>query len=318
MRVYTSLEGIRFGEETVVALGNFDGVHSGHRHILATAVQEAKKRGCLAACYTFSNHPRVMLRESGDGNGGPEFLCTEEEKLALLEAAGMEVVFSVPFDRAVMTMEPGVFVKEILLERLHAVGVSCGFNYRYGRKASGDTSLLEKLGETLGFSCFVHEAVKFGDMVVSSTEIRAAIADGNMKLAAGLLGRPFSMCGLVVRGNRIGSGLGFPTANLMPETERIAPPHGVYFTKVQVDGRLFPALTNVGNRPTIGGAEVSVETHVFGLNQELYDKKICVAFLAWLRPEIRFASLEELRLQIAEDCAAAKAFHAQRGQAEAR
>jgi riboflavin kinase/FMN adenylyltransferase len=309
MKVYRSLEGVDAGPGTVVALGNFDGVHIAHRKILETAVREAAARGCLSACYTFSNHPREFFKDLGVIDRTLGYICTDDEKLELIEAAGIDVVVDIPFDGSVMKMPPDVFVGDVLAGTLKAKGVSCGFNYRFGAKAAGDTEMLRREGSRLGFDVFVHDAVEINGMIVSSTAIRQAIEAGDMETASAMLGRYFSATGEVVRGTHIGTRIGAPTANIAIDRSRVAPPNGVYYTYSVIGGKRMPSVTNVGVKPTVGDFEKSIETHVFGAHGELYGEDMEVDFIKWKRPERKFDSIDELRRQIDADMADAAAFH---------
>ena len=237
------------------------------------------------------------------------FIANDDEKLQLFEDAGIEVVFDVPFDEVTMNMLPEVFIKDILCDKLKAKGVSCGFNYRFGTRASGDDNLLLELGSIYGYETSIIPPVKVGSEIVSSTAIRKYIEAGDITKANEYLGRPFTINGTVIRGNHIGSKIGFPTANIELSSTKISPMNGVYFTRTSVGRSTFNSVSNVGNKPTIGDYNKSIETHIFGVNEELYGREIKIEFLKLHRPEVKFKSIELLTEHIADDVESARRFH---------
>ena len=290
MKVYRSLADINIDFETSVALGNFDGVHIGHQKILKSAIKLAAKLGVRPACFTFSNHPRELFGKTG---GGVLFIANDDEKLQLFEDAGIEVVFDVPFDEVTMNMLPEVFIKDILCDKLKAKGVSCGFNYRFGTRASGDDNLLLELGSIYGYETSIIPPVKVGSEIVSSTAIRKYIEAGDITKANEYLGRPFTINGTVIE----------------LSSTKISPMNGVYFTRTSVGRSTFNSVSNVGNKPTIGDYNKSIETHIFGVNEELYGREINIEFLKLHRPEVKFKSIELLTEHIADDVESARRFH---------
>ncbi|MBQ6621564.1 MAG: bifunctional riboflavin kinase/FAD synthetase [Mogibacterium sp.] len=304
MKIIETLDTINLNRPTVVALGNFDGVHIGHQQILREAVREARKANASAVCFTFSNHTRNNVR----------LICTEQEKLAILEALGIDIVVNVEFTPEIRDLSAEAFVREILHERLRAVGACCGFNYRFGAKASGTAELLSELGSRYGITVYRQEAVSLGETVVSSSYIRELIEAGELEKVSACLGRNYAMNGTVRHGNHLGSTIGFPTANILYDPSMMAPPNGVYYTYATLNGVKYPAVTNIGVKPTIGeGYAKSVETHIFGLDQPLYGQEILVEFLVWERPEMKFDGIDALKAQIAKDYVLAKAYHTSRG-----
>lgn len=309
MRVYRSLQDLPEGERTVTALGNFDGVHLGHRQILQTTREKADELGCLAACYTFSNHPRRLFKDLGVIDETVGYINSDEEKLYFLEQAGMDIVFNVEFTPWVMELSAENFVERVICGSLHALGVSCGNNYRFGKKASGTPDLLRELGKRYGFEAYVHDDIKIDGETISSTLIRRAIEVGDMGRATRFLGRPYRVAGKVIRGNHIGTKIGIPTANIPIDPSRVSPPNGVYFTMTNVDGESIPSVTNIGVKPTVGTYDKVIETHLLDKKCDLYDKEIAVEFLYYRRPEHRFESLEELTSVMMQDAAAAREYH---------
>ncbi len=289
--------------ESAVCIGKLDGVHIGHRKLLS------KLRGYLKKGY----HPTVLGFEmspadffTGSTTGS---LTTEDEKAAILEAEGVETYGVYPVNEKTMGLPPDDFVREVLVRRLHAKAVVAGEDCSYGRGGSGNIMMLERAGELYGFEtvCVVKERDARGE-VVSSTRIRELVAAGAMERAAGMLGRPYSFCGTVVRGRGIGHDIGFATANLLPDEKKFLPPRGVYVSRVRFDDLVFPAVTNVGMNPTVGGERISIESHLLEDDEDMYGRFVTVELLSFVRPEKRFDSVNELSAQIGRDIDTARDF----------
>ena len=309
MKIFSSFDEINNIDETVIALGNFDGVHKGHQQIIERTVRSAKAVGLKSAVFTFSNHPSSVL-----GRGEPvKNILYAEDKIRIMEEMGVEYLFNVPFTREILTMPPEQFVQEILVDRLHIREAYCGFNYSFGYKASGTPEVLMHEGLKHGFGLHVQEPYKIDDIVVSSTHIRQCIQEGRMEEATKFMGRFYAIGGDVAVGNKRGRTIGFPTMNVVIDETMVTPPNGVYITYCTVDGVRHPAITNVGNKPTIGEYTKNIETHVFDYNEDAYDKHINVEFVRFTRPEQKFSGLDELTKQIQSDCISAKAYHRERG-----
>ncbi len=292
-------------DKRVIALGFFDGVHLGHQALLRQAAERGKAQGLTPAVFTFDRSPREFV------TGLPvPLLTTAAERRRTVETLfpGMEVLLA-PFDRRMMTMPWEDFLT--LLEReFRARWLVAGHDFRFGHKNQGTASLLEQTAAARGLGCDVIPAVQLDGVTVSSTHIRALLERGEAEAAARFLGRPFAISGPVRHGKRLGSSrLGAPTVNLIPDSHQLIPAFGVYAALASVDGRSYPAVTNVGVRPTVdtdGG--VTVESHLLVEAGELYGADCRVEFLKMLRPERRFDNLEALREQIARDAAAARDF----------
>ena len=289
----------------VIALGFFDGVHLGHQALLRRAMERSRERGLTPAMVTFDRSPREFV------TGLPVPLLTtaaERRRTAAALFPGMEVVV-VPFDRAMMTMPWEDFVN-FLQEEYRAGWLVAGHDFRFGHKNSGSAALLKERAQLLGLGCDIIPAVEMDGITVSSTHIRSLLEKGEAEAAARFLGRPFAIAGPVRHGKRIGtSQLGRPTVNLVPDSRQLVPAFGVYAARAAVGGRSYPAVTNVGVRPTVdtdGG--VTVESHLLTGAPELYGAECRVEFLSMLRPERRFESMDALREQIARDAEAALAY----------
>jgi len=286
---------------SAVALGVFDGIHLGHRAILGTAVAQARRHGLAALACTFEPHPIDVLQPGR----APLPLTTLAERLELIAETGIDTAVVITFTPAVAAVEPEAFVRDVLVGTLGARHVVVGFNHRFGRRARGDAGLLEALGAELGFHAHVVPPTTVDGVLVSSSEIRAALQAGDLPRAAKLLGRPYAVQGEVVRGVGRGRTLGFPTANV--NSDRPLPlPAGVYACHAFLDTARYRAVINLGVRPTFGGTELAVEAHLLDFAGDLYGRRIKLQFLRRLRDEMRFPDVEALRTQIAQDVAAAR------------
>lgn len=288
----------------IAAIGNFDGVHRGHAMLLGRTVSFAAQAGEIPAAVVFDPHPRRYFRPDDP----PFLLTTPLQRERLLVAAGAQAVFSMPFDAAIAGLSPAAFVADVLKGRLGLAGVVTGSEFRFGAGRSGDAESLARLAQDQGLRSLIVEpqAIAEGDEKIGSSAIRAAIAAGDMQAANAMLGRLWAVEGVVEQGARLGRTLGFPTANLTLG-DLIEPRRGVYAVRTLIDGVSRPGVANFGRKPTVGGSEPLLETHVFDFNGEIYGKSITVSFVSHLRDEVKFPSLDALKAQIAEDCAAARA-----------
>lgn len=307
MKLFSTLDEIKNIEPTVIALGNFDGIHLGHQAIIKKTIHDAEGEKCKSAVFTFSNHPRNLLGKSDTVKN----ILYAEDKMKVIESLGIDYMFSIPFTKEIMEMDPIDFIDKILIEKLNVREVLCGFNYHFGYKAAGNVELLIKEGEKKGFGVHVTEPFTVDNQVVSSSLIREKIAEGDMVACSKLLGRNYTIGGEVVIGNKLGKKIGFPTSNLNIDKTMVAPPNGVYITRCYYNGVTYPSITNVGNKPTIGEYHKNIETHIFNFDMELYGKNIRVEFLEKMRDEKKFDSVEDLSREIMANCITAKAYHRQ-------
>lgn len=287
---------------TVVTIGNFDGVHLGHRAILARVIHRARELDAQAVAVTFEPHPLKVLR--------PEMnlplLTTPEQKIGLLTAAGLDAVVVLPFTREFAGLPAREFVQRYFLERLRVREVVVGHDYCFGRGREGNIDLLKEMGEKHGFTVQVVWAVEADNAVVSSSLIRALLRLGKVEEAATLLGRPYGVEGRVVHGKgRGGKLLGVPTANIRPVNE-LLPATGIYAVRVRRGAETLWGAANIGTCPTFENGEFSLEVHLLDFNGDLYAENLGVQFVARLREERRFASIEALAAQIHADIAAAR------------
>lgn len=284
-----------------LALGVFDGVHVGHRAILAAAVARARDASLVAVACTFDPHPLEVLQP----RRAPLTLTTLDERLELFAESALDGAVVLAFTPALARVEPEAFVKDVLIDRLRAREVIVGFNHRFGRRARGDARLLGELGARFGFRAHLVPPLTVDGVTVSSTEVRSALQRGEVGRAARLLGRPYTLSGTVVEGAGRGRTLGFPTANLRVDRSTLVAP-GVYACRATVRDGEHPAVVNVGVRPTFGGEDLAVEAHLLDFKDNLYGARLRLAFVARLREERRFPSIDALATQIRADAEAAR------------
>jgi len=294
-----------FGHTSVLAIGNFDGIHLGHQAILRTTVERARALNAVSTALTFDPSPRKVLRPET----APPRLSTNAQRMEWFNALGLEAVVVLPFTLDLARLSPEEFVDQILLRDLHVKAVLVGENFRFGHRQAGDVKLLSELGAIHGFDVVIVPPVVYRGEVVSSTIIRREVAEGDVSHAARLLGRPFALTGEVVSGTGTGRRFTFPTLNLAAEQE-LLPARGVYITRSCLEGetRSHRSVTNIGMRPTFNGSSLSVETHLLDTELATAPKRIEVRFCNRLREEKKFSGPEELRAQIARDIARANKY----------
>ena len=294
-----------FGHTSVLAIGNFDGIHLGHQAILRATVDCARALNAVSTALTFDPSPRKVLRPES----APPRLSTNAQRMEWFDAMGLEAVVVLPFTLDLARLSPGEFVEHILVRDLHVKAVLVGENFRFGHKQAGDVKLLTELGAKRGFDVVIVPPVVYRGEVVSSTIIRREVAEGDVSHAGRLLGRPFALTGEVVSGTGTGRRFTFPTLNLAAEQE-LLPARGVYVTRACLEGetRSHRSVTNIGMRPTFNGSSLSVETHLLDAQLAAAPKRMEVRFWNRLREEKKFSGPEELRAQIACDIARANQF----------
>ena len=286
---------------SVAALGAFDGIHLAHAKILDTAVERARALGVASVACTFDPHPSAVLKPAL----AHAPIATLEENLARIGERGLDATLVIPFTPEFSRIEAEAFTDEVLVKTLGVREVVVGFNHTFGRGARGTAMLLRELGDRLGFAARVLPPLQVAGQTVSSSAIREALRDGDVATAAALLGRPYALAGTVRRGAGRGRTLGFATANLRPDRPLLLAP-GVYAARVTWDERRADAVVNVGYRPTFGEEQYWVEAHLFDFSGDLYDRTVDVQFLHHIRPELRFAGVEELKRQVAADMETAR------------
>ena len=286
-------------KERVIALGFFDGVHLGHAALLRRTVEEAARRGATPAVFTFDRPPKEVVT----GIPCPLIASPEDRKSLLERMFGIKDVIMVPFDHEMMTTAWDDFVTRILVERYHAVHLVAGHDHHFGHKNQGSPELLVEKCRELGLGCDIIPKVELDGITVSSTYIRNLVGMGQLERASRFLDHPHVLTQEVRHGRRIGHTIGVPTVNLVAPPHVLVPSHGVYVTKVVLpNGESYPAVTNVGTRPTVNnGNDVTVEPWLLGFDGDLYGQRVRVEFFKRIRDEIRFDSLDSLRTQIQKD-----------------
>lgn len=305
MRVFRSIEEIRGIDSTSVALGYFDGLHKGHMALIERAVHNASMHGYGSAVFTFRNSPKNMV----PGKPPVKSLITWEEKIDLLERAGVDYLFAPDFTEEFKLMSADDFARKVLRKACRMKEAYCGFNYHFGHKAEGTPATLMQIAMEEQMGVYVQEPFYVNGELVSSTLVRQAISQGRVDLCQDYMGRNFGLGGTVTSGKQLGRTIGFPTCNFMPAEEMILPADGVYATLCIWKNHAYPAITNVGLRPTVSGVGRSIETHLLGFEGDLYGETIRVEFLNRIRPEVKFDDLESLKDQIQRDIQTAMQFY---------
>jgi riboflavin kinase/FMN adenylyltransferase len=298
MRIYRQISEFKSHCKPVATVGVFDGVHRGHLEIISRLLAVAKEKNCESVVITFEPHPKLVLPH----NAEVRLLQTLDEKLQRFGLAGVDVVLVIPFDLEFSKITPHNFIKNVLVDQINVSHVITGYDHFFGQNRQGDFDMLSKMGKEFGFTVDELPMVLVAEHTVSSSVVRRALLDGDVKLAETMLGYAYEMTGIVVEGNKIGRNIGYPTANLKPnDIHKLVPGQGVYATMVRVNGKLFKAMTNIGYRPTIDADRLTIEANIFDFRQDLYGKEITLLFIDRIRNEKRFASLGDLQLQLADD-----------------
>jgi len=302
MQIVKELAELTPKQETMLTVGVFDGVHLGHQHLIKRLNKQAAERRLQSGVVTFRGHPQEVLYPQIELT----FLTTIEERIGLIQNLGVELIATIPFTPEIAQLSARQFIS-LLKEQAKMQGLVIGPDFALGRGREGNATVLKALGQELGFTVTSVTQLTVAGQVVSSTLIREALSRGDMKQVTRLLGRHFTLSGVVVTGSKRGKSLGFPTANIAPEPGRALPPDGVYVTWAEVDNELYRAATNIGVRPTFNGGERMIEAYVLDFNGDLYGRKVALQFIERIRDEIHFATTEELQRQIDSDVERARA-----------
>lgn len=309
MKIFHGTENANIARPTILTLGVFDGLHLGHQRIMQTVVDRAKAVGAVATAITFDPHPRAVLHPES----APPLLQTLDQRLANLEVLGIEQVIVEPFTREFAAQPAEDFLNNITHDRLHAREVYLGKGFAFGKDRGGNIALLRKMSEKLGFAADEVGEVQIRGQRISSSKIRHLLADGQVNLARRMLGRPYGVEGVIIRGNRRGHTIGFPTANLKPHN-RVIPRFGVYATATLIDGKWRKSITNIGVRPTFeSDSEPSIESYIFDFDGDLYGDVLRVRFLYRIRDERKFNGIDELKAQIEKDTRRARNYFRHQG-----
>lgn len=309
MKIFHGTENANISRPTVLTLGVFDGLHLGHQRIMQTVVERAKAVGAAATAITFDPHPRAVLYPES----APPLLQTLDQRLANFEVLGIEQAIVVPFTLEFAAQPAEYFLHNIIRDRLHAKEVYLGKGFAFGKDRGGNIELLRKMSTKLGFTADEIDEVQLRGMRISSSKIRKLLDAGSVNLARRMLGRPYGVEGVIIRGNRRGHTIGFPTANLKPRN-RVIPRYGVYATATLIDGMWRKSITNIGVRPTFeSDADPSIESYIFDFDGDLYGDVLRVRFLYRIRDERKFNGIDELKAQIEKDSRVARNYFRHQG-----
>ena len=298
MKIYQSTINFSTNRKTIITIGTFDGVHLGHQSILKKVVEAKENNTYESSLLTFFPHPRMVLQQ----DTSIKLLNTIDEKAELLDKFGIDNLIIHPFDAAFSNLSAEEFVKEILIDRLNIHKIIIGHDHRFGKNRTADISDLILFGKKYGFEVEQINAHEIDEIAISSTKIRKALMEGNIKLANQFLGYSYFISGKVIEGKKIGRTLGFPTANIqINESYKLLPKNGVYIVSSEINDILYFGMMNIGNNPTLGENEQSIEVHYFDMSENIYNKKLKISILEHIRDEQKFNSLTELQAQLEKD-----------------
>ena len=300
MKVYYSIDNIPEIKNPVLTLGTFDGVHLGHQQIISFLKESAQKVDGETVLFTFHPHPRMVLHPD---DHGMKLIQSIDERIKKLEEYGIDHLIMFPFSAEFSRLTATEFVRDILVNKVNVRVMTIGYNHHFGRNREGNLELLKELGEVYEFEVQEIPAFRNNDISVSSTKIRRAIESGDISTANRYLGEKFSFLGSVVKGDQLGTKIGFPTANIEPLSQyQIIPKQGVYAVKVELDGITYGGMMNIGIRPTVSDTnEKRIEINLFGFDQMIYDSVLRVTVIEWIRDEQGFSSVEALKEQLQND-----------------
>jgi len=299
MEIISNLKSFDKPENSFVTIGTFDGVHLGHHEIISKIVSESRESNGKSILVTFWPHPRFIIKKDVNSL---KLITTFEEKCELLEKLGIDYLIKLSFTEEFSSLTAEEFLAQILIDQVGVNKLFIGYDHRFGNNREGNLEFLKAKTSSYGYEVKEIPRKDIDHMGVSSTKIRNAILDGDMKLAATLLGRNFSLKGKVIDGNKKGRSIGFPTANIFVEEEfKILPKDGVYAVEVSVGGGLFKGMLNIGFKPTINGSKRTIEVHIFEFNKDIYEEFITLYFVDFVRDEMRFENLISLKNQLEKD-----------------
>ncbi len=306
MKTYYGFDDIKIIEKASVMIGKFDGVHLGHRLLLSKLLGE-KKAGLKSVVITFDVPPNSIKN-----NTSVKMLTPIEEKKALFESFGVDFLIICPFTKEVMGMHPNEFL-QLLFNRINIKSIICGSDFCFGHNRTGNTAFLEKVSTDFGFKLFVVDKLILDGLEISSTLIRSLLKEGKIEKANELLGYKYCISGVVSSGNQIGRTIGFPTANIILDENKLSPKYGVYSSEIVVDGNTYKGISNIGVKPTVNkngnnDEQCSLEMNIFDFNDYIYDKDVVVYLNRYIREERKFESIDELKKQIAIDISSVKEY----------
>ena len=296
MQIITSLDNIKLKIPSAVAIGKFDGIHLGHRQLLGKIIAK-KQEGMKAVVFTFNPSPAVLFSGVKEKE-----LTSVEEKRRIFENLGIDILVEFPLTYETAATPKELFVSEILVEKLNAKYIAAGTDLSFGKKGEGNSEFLVQKGKELDFCVDIIDKIAYKGEIISSTLVRKAISEGDVKKAHFMLGSPYFVQGIVVKGNQLGRTIGFPTVNVTAQEDKLLPPNGVYKTEVTLGKRVYEAITNVGCKPTVTDSkQIFIESYLYQFSENIYGEEIKVHFLEFMRKEQKFNTIEELKIQLQKD-----------------
>lgn len=296
MQIITSLDNIKLKIPSAVAIGKFDGIHLGHRQLLGKIIAK-KQEGMKAVVFTFNPSPAVLFSGVKEKE-----LTSVEEKRRIFENLGIDILVEFPLTYETAATPKELFVSEILVEKLNAKYIAAGTDLSFGKKGEGNSEFLVQKGKELDFCVDIIDKIAYKGEIISSTLVRKAISEGDVKKAHFMLGSPYFVQGIVVKGNQLGRTIGFPTVNITAQEDKLLPPNGVYKTEVTLGERVYEAITNVGCKPTVTDSkQIFIESYLYQFSENIYGEEIKVHFLEFMRKEQKFNTIEELKIQLQKD-----------------
>ena len=293
MKVIKAIKDIDIEFDTVVTIGNFDGVHKGHQVLIEKTATYAKARGIKSAVFTFLNHPINYFVPEKVKN-----IFDEKEKERLIESFGIDYLIDIPFDKAMTKISAEQFIVKILKDKIHAKKIVVGHDFTFARNKEGNADVLRDMGYEYGIEVEIVQPIKINGIRVSSTFIRELISEGRVDEIPQYLGTHYVIEGEIIHGKANGRKMGYPTANISLKDQIINPKNGIYASRVIIDGKKYFGATNVGMNPTVNGKYLSIETNILDFNEDIYGKRVRIEFLEKIRDEKKFESLDELRKQL--------------------
>jgi len=299
MNIYHHIDEFSRLNNAVVTIGTFDGVHLGHRKIIAGLKELAETDGGETVLLTFFPHPRMILHPEDESL---KMITTIHEKAALMEQLDIEHLIITPFSRDFSNQGAEEYIRDVLVNKIGTKKIVIGYDHRFGKDRQGGLDELRRLGPVYGFEAIEIPEQDINEVAISSTRVRAALLNGDIELANTLLGYPFFITGTVIRGDQIGRQIGYPTANIVIEERyKLIPADGIYAVKVKIDGDIFNGMGYIGSRPTINGVSRNIEVNIFEFDQDIYNRQVQMEFHFFMRGDIKFSSLDALKDQLAKD-----------------
>lgn len=304
MKIFSNTTEFEIAEETVVVIGKFDGFHRGHQALLEKALSW-KEKGKKTAVFTFVPSPAAFFSKEP-----VKELTTVEEKRQIFAQAGIDYLVEFPFNQEIADMDPDIYIRDVLVKKMNAKVVVAGTDVTFGKKGSGDYKLLCEKATCYHYQVELIEKILYKGREISSTYVREEVRNGNMELVTSLLGTPFHVSGKIVYGKQLGRTIGMPTVNMVPAMDKLLPPNGVYYSYVMYENKRYPAITNIGVKPTVQDTlAMGVETYLYGFSGNLYGEELEVFLLKYKRPEMHFPDFQHLKEQMQQDMREGMVYH---------